>query len=69
MVCGHSHHAAIVQMNDIVYCNDGDWVETCSALVEHQDGRLSVSAPVEFDRLSAHVLPSLSASGVPRKWK
>jgi UDP-2,3-diacylglucosamine pyrophosphatase LpxH len=42
LVCGHIHHAALLQMNDIVYCNDGDWVETCSALVEHQDGRLEI---------------------------
>ena len=29
-------------MNGIIYCNDGDWVESCTALVEHMDGRLEL---------------------------
>jgi hypothetical protein len=29
-------------MNGILYCNDGDWVESCTALVEHFDGRLEL---------------------------
>jgi len=26
----------------VLYCNDGDWVESCTALVEHADGRLEI---------------------------
>ena len=42
VVCGHIHHAEIRDHSGIVYCNSGDWVESCTALVEHFDGRLEV---------------------------
>ena len=42
VVCGHVHHAEIRDIDGILYCNDGDWVESCSALVEHFDGRLEL---------------------------
>lgn len=42
VVCGHIHHAEIRDIDGILYCNDGDWVESCTALVEHLDGRLEI---------------------------
>ncbi|WP_341898386.1 UDP-2,3-diacylglucosamine diphosphatase [Ferrovibrio terrae] len=42
VVCGHIHHAEIREIDGIQYCNDGDWVESCTALVEHFDGRLEI---------------------------
>ena len=42
VVCGHIHHAEIRDIGGVLYCNDGDWVESCSALVEHFDGRLEL---------------------------
>ena len=42
VVCGHIHHAEIRDIDGILYCNDGDWVESCTALVEHKDGRLEI---------------------------
>ncbi len=42
VVCGHIHHAEITTHNDILYCNDGDWVESCTALVERHDGTLEL---------------------------
>lgn len=42
VVCGHIHHAEIRMIDGILYCNDGDWVESCTALVEHTDGRLEI---------------------------
>jgi len=42
VVCGHIHHAEMRQIGSILYCNDGDWVESCTALVEHADGRLEL---------------------------
>jgi UDP-2,3-diacylglucosamine pyrophosphatase LpxH len=42
VVCGHIHRAEMRDINGILYCNDGDWVESRSALVEHQDGRLEL---------------------------
>ncbi len=42
VVCGHIHHAEIKDLNGITYYNDGDWVESCTALVEHFDGRMEI---------------------------
>lgn len=42
VVCGHIHRAETRDINGTLYCNDGDWVESCSALVEHHDGRLEI---------------------------
>src|SRR3546814_19726139 len=42
VVCGHIHNAEIREIAGVQYYNDGDWVEGCTALVEHFDGRLEV---------------------------
>ena len=42
IICGHVHHAEMRDINGVLYCNSGDWVETCSALVEHQTGELEI---------------------------
>ena len=42
VVCGHIHHAEIREIEGVLYCNDGDWVESLTALVEHHDGRLEI---------------------------
>jgi UDP-2,3-diacylglucosamine pyrophosphatase LpxH len=42
VVCGHIHCAEIRQFGDITYYNDGDWVESCTALVEAADGAMSI---------------------------
>ena len=42
VVCGHIHHAEIKEIYSILYCNDGDWVESCTTLFEHLDGSLEL---------------------------
>jgi UDP-2,3-diacylglucosamine pyrophosphatase LpxH len=42
VVCGHIHHAEIRRIGDVLYLNDGDWVESCSALVEDGRGHLEI---------------------------
>ena len=42
VICGHIHKAEMRDIDGISYINDGDWVESCSALVEHADGRLEI---------------------------
>ena len=42
VVCGHIHTAEIRSIGGVAYYNDGDWVEGCTALVEHFDGRMEV---------------------------
>ena len=48
VVCGHIHKAEIRDINGIVYCNDGDWVESLTALAETFDGQLHI---IEWNRL------------------
>ena len=38
VICGHIHHAEIKEIDGVTYMNDGDWVESMTALVEHHDG-------------------------------
>jgi UDP-2,3-diacylglucosamine pyrophosphatase LpxH len=56
VVCGHIHHAEIREIDGVLYCNDGDWVESLTALVEHHDGRLEI-----IDRGVAGRIPAPAA--------
>jgi len=42
VICGHIHKAEMRDIGGVAYINDGDWVESCTALVEHPDGRLEI---------------------------
>ncbi|WDD94748.1 UDP-2,3-diacylglucosamine diphosphatase [Burkholderia sp. FERM BP-3421] len=42
VVCGHIHKAEIRDIDGVLYCNDGDWVESLSALVETMEGELKI---------------------------
>ena len=42
VICGHIHKAEMRDIDGIAYINDGDWVESCSALVEHHDGTMEI---------------------------
>ncbi len=42
VVCGHIHSAAIKEVGGLLYVNCGDWVDSCTAIVEHFDGRLEL---------------------------
>ncbi len=62
VVCGHIHKAEIREIDGLLYCNDGDWVESMSALVETHDGQLELvfwtnclDAPEKKQRKSAKV--------------
>jgi UDP-2,3-diacylglucosamine pyrophosphatase LpxH len=55
VVCGHIHKADMIERRGLLYCNDGDWVESCTALVESDAGELSLCSwlaerPVEATR-------------------
>lgn len=52
VICGHIHQAEMRDIGDIRYCNDGDWVESCTALVEHFDGRMEILYWVNQTQLS-----------------
>jgi len=42
VICGHIHQAEIREIDKVLYCNCGDWVENCTALVENREGQLEV---------------------------
>jgi len=42
IVCGHIHRPEIVELDGLLYCNDGDWVDSCSALIEDRSGELEL---------------------------
>ena len=44
VLCGHIHRAEMRMIDGVLYCNDGDWVESRTAMVEHFDGRLEIVA-------------------------
>jgi UDP-2,3-diacylglucosamine pyrophosphatase LpxH len=61
VVCGHIHHAEIREIDGILYCNDGDWVESLTAIVEHADGRLEI-----IDRGDALWRPTAAGAAAAR---
>jgi len=54
IVCGHIHSACLRVQDGVLYVNCGDWVESCTAIVEHPDGRLEL---VEWRHVGANVVP------------
>ncbi len=56
IVCGHIHAPRIIKVGELAYCNTGDWVENCSALVEYDDGGF------ELIRRDGQVIDRLAAS-------
>ena len=61
VVCGHIHTAEIRDFGGIVYYNDGDWVEGCTALVEHFDGRLEVLHWADEIAARREIAPAMAA--------
>lgn len=62
VVCGHIHNAEMREINGIAYYNDGDWVEGCTALVEHLDGRMEILHWAEEMALRDAPVPLLAAA-------
>jgi len=58
VVCGHIHKAELREVDGVIYANAGDWVESCTALVEHPDGRLDLVDWAAEQRLSLWTLPA-----------
>ncbi|WP_222560350.1 UDP-2,3-diacylglucosamine diphosphatase [Caenibius sp. WL] len=67
VVCGHIHTAEIRDFDGVAYYNDGDWVEGCTALVEHMDGRMEVLHwPEEMARRAAEAAGQPAAQAMGR---
>jgi UDP-2,3-diacylglucosamine pyrophosphatase LpxH len=68
VVCGHIHKAEIRDVDGILYCNDGDWVESLTALVEDWDGTLRVVEWAEIRRELAAAAAAPTRVNLPRDW-
>lgn len=62
VVCGHIHRAEITRIDDIMYCNCGDWVESCTALVEHTNGELEILTWSHEKQVAVPTMSSLEAA-------
>lgn len=60
VVCGHIHRPEIRDIDEIKYCNTGDWVENCTAIVEHEDGRLEL---LNWDQISKMIQDVHNSTG------
>ena len=58
VVCGHIHRAEMRDINGILYCNDGDWVESCTSLVEDMSGKLRL---IDWPKLR-HEVPAAAVA-------
>lgn len=68
IVCGHIHHPEIREQDGILYCNDGDWVENCSALTEDLQGNLSLVYWTNIKQAARlHELKAATPVSVPRQ--
>jgi UDP-2,3-diacylglucosamine pyrophosphatase LpxH len=54
VVCGHIHHPVIRNIDGLSYVNCGDWVESCTAAVEHFDGQLEI---IEWSKAASETRP------------
>jgi UDP-2,3-diacylglucosamine pyrophosphatase LpxH len=64
VVCGHIHKAEIRDVNGILYCNDGDWVESLTALVELESGELRIIDWAVIEALRSNQIDTQLLPGV-----
>ena len=64
VICGHIHWATIREINGLTYINCGDWVDSCTAIVEHFDGRLELVAWGVRQAIPALASPKTEAAEV-----
>lgn len=57
IICGHIHRPQVEQIDGVLYCNDGDWVEHCTALVEDRNGELRL-----WHHQAEELLPAVAGS-------
>ncbi len=66
VICGHIHHAAIREEQGVCYVNTGDWVESCTAVVEHFNGMLEIVSWRELRGYAAAEATEVRASRTAR---
>lgn len=68
VICGHIHHASIRMIDDVLYVNTGDFVESCTAVVEHMDGQLEILQwrTTAIERMAAFTVERLKTLPPPQ---
>lgn len=71
VICGHIHVAAMREVDGVAFVNCGDWVDSCTGILEHHDGRLELikwgfdgEHGETIDPLVASTLETLAARGL-----
>ena len=67
VVCGHIHRAEMRHIGGTLYCNDGDWVESRTALVEHSDGRLELVSWTPDSAIGGRVVHDPAVADLPAR--
>lgn len=63
IICGHIHRPRVAEIDGVLYCNDGDWVEHCTALIEDRNGELRLwQVRVDAAMAPASAMPLTSAA-------
>ena len=62
VICGHIHRAEIKEINGVVYMNDGDWCESCTALVEHWNGKWEIVTWAEVRKNDNMAIDTVSST-------
>jgi UDP-2,3-diacylglucosamine pyrophosphatase LpxH len=63
VICGHIHRPQIAQRQGVLYCNDGDWVEHCTALIEDRNGELRLWEPTLHSAQVLNFTAPVAAAG------
>ena len=63
IVCGHIHRPEIIELDGTLYCNDGDWVDSCSALIEDRSGELELW---HWNDVGSALRPVITPRALPR---
>lgn len=64
VLCGHIHTSSVREIGGIQYYNTGDWVESCTAIVEHYDGRMELIHP-EKEAPAVELASATSPQSIP----
>jgi UDP-2,3-diacylglucosamine pyrophosphatase LpxH len=62
VICGHIHAATIRDVDGVTYINCGDWVDSCTAIVEHMDGRMELLHQGDALPVLEEVKPSIAVA-------
>ena len=68
VLCGHIHSAAIREFGNVTYYNCGDWVESCTALVEGDDGMISLIEYHSHLASGRAVTPTIGSTLARQSW-